>query len=145
MFAGDRVFEFDAKARGASYLDIHSKGGGIYFTVSETQKASESQLLELFVSRLKDMSLCGTTLLECKTGYGLDLETEIKMIEVIQKAKQKSPIDLVTTFLGAHAVPKLVVIHKLFFIILFKQRNDCRRRGRISDRSDETIEKQSLV
>lgn len=106
MFAGDRVFEFDAKTRGASYLDIHSKGGGIYYTVSQTRNASEEQLLDLLMSRIKDMSSCGTTLLECKTGYGLDLKTETKMLEVIQRAKHNSPIDLVTTFLGAHAVPK---------------------------------------
>ncbi len=108
VFAGDRVSEFDAKTRGSSYLDIHLKGGGIYYTVSQTQSASESQLLDLFVSRLKGMSSCGTTLLECKTGYGLDFETETKMIKVIEKARHLSPIDLVTTFLGAHAVPKFV-------------------------------------
>lgn len=106
MFAGDRVFEFDAKARGASYLDIHSKGGGIYYTVEQTRKASEESLLDLLITRIEDMASCGTTLLECKTGYGLDFASEAKMLAVIEKAKGRAPIELVTTFLGAHAVPK---------------------------------------
>ncbi|CAG2120093.1 unnamed protein product, partial [Medioppia subpectinata] len=105
VFAGDRVFEFDAKTRGASYLEIHEKGGGIYYTVSQTQSASEDRLLDLLLARIKDMMSCGTTLLECKSGYGLDLETETKMLTVIERAKQLSPMDLVITFLGAHAVP----------------------------------------
>ncbi|XP_054154439.1 probable imidazolonepropionase, partial [Oppia nitens] len=106
VFAGDRVFEFDAKTRGASYLSIHEKGGGIYHTVSQTQSATEQQLLKLLLSRIDNMMSCGTTVLECKSGYGLDLETETKMLSVINKANDLTSMDLVTTFLGAHAVPK---------------------------------------
>jgi len=106
VWAGDRVFEFDAKTRGASYLEIHEKGGGIHYTVSQTKMASEDELLRLFLQRLEDMMSCGTTLVECKTGYGLDLETEIKLLNVIERAKQSTQLDLVTTFLGAHAIPR---------------------------------------
>ncbi len=106
VFAGDRCFEFDEKSRGASYLDIHKKGGGIHFTVSQTKLVSENDLLKIFLSRLENMLLSGTTLVECKTGYGLDLETEIKLLNVIERAKNLTQLDLVTTFLGAHAIPR---------------------------------------
>lgn len=106
VWAGDRVNEFDLKLRGASYLEIHSKGGGIHFTVEHTKRASEDELLRKLVNRVQHMVACGTTVLECKTGYGLDFETELKMLRVIQRARSLTSADLVTTFLGAHSVPK---------------------------------------
>ena len=109
IWAGDRVFEFDLKLRGASYLEIHNKGGGIYYTVEQTRRASEGKLFKDFLSRLKLMSECGTTTVECKTGYGLDFESEVKMLDVIKQAKGSTDIDLVTTFLGAHAKPRYLI------------------------------------
>ena len=93
---------------GKSYLDIHKSGGGIYFTVNHTSQSSESELEELLLERINNFVSCGTTTLEVKTGYGLDWETELKQLKVIQSAKEKleDRIDIVTTLLPAHAVPR---------------------------------------
>jgi len=105
VWSGDRIFEFDLKMKGASYLDIHSQGGGIYFTVRHTRESSVEDLLRLFLERLDLFLSSGTTVVEVKTGYGLDYETEKKMLKVISLAKERHPIEIVTTLLAAHAVP----------------------------------------
>ncbi|RWS00048.1 putative imidazolonepropionase-like isoform X2, partial [Dinothrombium tinctorium] len=88
-------------------MDIHNKGGGIHYTVDETRKATFEQLLQSFEIRLRNMIKCGTTLVECKTGYGLEFETELKMLRVIDHVKRNNRnVDLVVNFLGAHSVPK---------------------------------------
>ncbi|KAH9419873.1 putative imidazolonepropionase [Dermatophagoides pteronyssinus] len=105
IWAGDRIDEFDRKLRGETYMQIHESGGGINYTVRETKRATESELLQSFLQRINHMISCGTTILECKTGYGLDYECERKMLRVIQQASTMSPIQLVPTFLGAHSIP----------------------------------------
>ena len=106
VFAGDRCREFSMKMAGATYMDIHKAGGGIHFTVDHTRKASEEELYKLFEERLARMVKQGTTLVECKSGYGLDAENEIKMLKVITRAAREHNIGIVSTFLGAHAVPR---------------------------------------
>ncbi|GFY37076.1 probable imidazolonepropionase, partial [Trichonephila inaurata madagascariensis] len=106
VWAGDRVKEFSMKLAGMSYMDIHRAGGGIFYTVEQTKKASEETLLRLLLARLNEMLKCGTTLVEAKSGYGLETEPEIKMLRVLEKAKKESPIEISSTFCGAHAVPK---------------------------------------
>ena len=106
VWAGDRVHEFALKLRGASYMEIHKAGGGIGFTVDKTRAASEEVLLDLYLQRLKLMLRNGTTLVESKSGYGLDAQTELKMLKVIEKAKSLQPIDISSTFCGAHSKPK---------------------------------------
>lgn len=106
IWSGDRVFEFELKMKGASYLDIHSKGGGIYSTVTSTRQSSQEELLELFLQRLDLFASCGTTVVEAKTGYGLDLETEKKMLQVIKAAQNKHPLEIVANLLVGHAIPK---------------------------------------
>ncbi|KAH7966251.1 hypothetical protein HPB49_014801 [Dermacentor silvarum] len=106
VWAGDRVHEFAMKLAGATYLEIHEKGGGIHFTVEHTRKASEEYLLEGLVERLDAMLRTGTTLVEAKSGYGLDLQTELKMLHTIEKARLRTPIEISSTYCGAHAVPK---------------------------------------
>ncbi|XP_074645747.1 putative imidazolonepropionase isoform X3 [Tubulanus polymorphus] len=91
---------------GASYMQVHQGGGGIHFTVDKTTKASTDELYTGLVNRLNRMLRCGTTLVECKTGYGLLWETELKMLEVINKAKTKEIIDISTTYCAAHAIPQ---------------------------------------
>lgn len=108
VWSGDRTFEFELKMRGATYLEVHEKGGGIYYTVDCTKKSSKEELSELLRERLRMMLSAGSTLVECKTGYGLEYETELKMLELIDEARSSQPVELVTTFLGAHAIPKLV-------------------------------------
>lgn len=106
IWAGDRIDEFDRKLRGATYMDIHKSGGGINYTVKQTKQASEKELLKCFLERINLMKSCGTTILECKTGYGLDYETERKMLRVIEQARLLTSVELVPTFLGAHSIPE---------------------------------------
>jgi len=106
VWSGDRVHEFAMKLAGASYMEVHAAGGGIHFTVEKTREASEAELVELLVDRLRRMLRAGTTTVECKSGYGLDSETEIKMLRVLETAKQLVPIEISSTFCGAHAVPR---------------------------------------
>ena len=92
---------------GATYMDVHQQGGGIHYTVRETRKASYDSLTKLLQQRLWNMLHCGTLLVECKTGYGLDFDSELKQLEVLRQSSQDMPpIDRVITFLGAHAVPE---------------------------------------
>jgi len=106
VFAGSREFELDLKLSGVSYLEILRRGGGIFYTVKETRKASPVQLLQQSKKRLDTMLSYGTTSCEAKTGYGLDVENEIKLLKVQKKLKETHPMGLVSTFLGAHAIPK---------------------------------------
>ncbi len=105
VFAGDRLNEFEQKLRGDDYLAIMKYGGGINATVKHTREASVDELVELGLKRLDKMLACGTTVCEIKTGYGLDTATEMKMLEAIERLDAEHPIDIVPTFLGAHAVP----------------------------------------
>jgi imidazolonepropionase len=106
VFAGSREFELDLKLAGVPYMEILKRGGGIFYTVNETRKASPTQLLELSKKRLNTMLSYGTTSCEAKSGYGLDVETEMKILKVQKKLQESHPMDLVSTFLGAHAIPK---------------------------------------
>jgi imidazolonepropionase len=106
VFAGSREFELDLKLAGIPYMEILKRGGGIFYTVNETRKASLTQLFQQSKKRLDTMLSYGTTTCEAKTGYGLDVETEIKMLKVQKKLQEGHPMDLVSTFLGAHAIPK---------------------------------------
>ncbi len=105
VFAGSREFELDLKLAGVPYLEIFKRGGGIFYTVKETRKATSSQLFQQALKRLETMLSYGTTSCEAKTGYGLDVETELKLLKVQKKLQQTHPMDIVSTFLGAHAVP----------------------------------------
>ena len=106
VFAGSREFELDLKLAGMSYIEILRRGGGIFSTVEQTRKASFGSLIKQSEKRLDKMLTYGTTTCEAKTGYGLDVNTELKQLRVQQKLKETHPIDIVSTFLGAHAVPK---------------------------------------
>lgn len=105
VYAGDRLNEFELKIKGADYLEILANGGGIISTVRNTREASVEELVEATMKRLDKMLACGTATCEIKTGYGLDLETEMKMLAVIEELDKRHPIDVVPTFLAAHAVP----------------------------------------
>ncbi|KAM9311678.1 putative imidazolonepropionase [Gastrophryne carolinensis] len=106
VWAGDRVHEFAMKLAGATYMDIHQAGGGIHYTVDKTEAASEEELYNSFKERLERILRTGTTLVECKSGYGLKLETELKMLRVIERAQRELDIDISSTYCGAHSVPK---------------------------------------
>ena len=106
VFGGSREYELGMKLAGDSYIEILKAGGGIHSTVEATRKASKEDLLKLSSERLDLIMQHGTTTAEIKTGYGLDYETEKKMLEVINLLSRKHPTDIVSTFLGAHTVPK---------------------------------------
>ena len=105
LFAGDRSDEFEAKLRGESYQEILAEGGGILRTVRATRRATDEELLSNLLSHLDVMLVHGTTTVEVKSGYGLDAETELRMLDAIARADEQHPIDVVPTFMGAHAVP----------------------------------------
>ncbi len=105
VFAGDRLNEFELKLKGAEYLDILAAGGGIISTVKATRGASVEVLVEQSSKRLNKMLACGTTTCEIKTGYGLDTETELKMLAVIETLDSIHAVDIVPTFLAAHTIP----------------------------------------
>ena len=105
IFAGDRLNEFELKIKGADYLEILANGGGIISTVRQTREASVESLVKQSAERLDKMFACGTTTVEIKTGYGLDTETELKMLACIVELDKTHVIDIVPTFLAAHAIP----------------------------------------
>lgn len=105
VFAGWRQKELALKLKGMSYLDILQMGGGILDTVRNTRAAGHQELEALALTSLDRMVAHGTTTCEVKSGYGLDLPSEIKSLQVIQELNKKHPVDLVPTFMGAHAVP----------------------------------------
>jgi imidazolonepropionase len=105
VFAGSREDEFIMRLEGMSYMEILKRGGGILKTVRETRKASKKTLFELTKKRLDTMLKYGTTTVEIKSGYGLTTKDEIKLLEVINELDKKHPVDVVPTFMGAHAVP----------------------------------------
>ena len=105
MFAGDRREELRRRLGGATYAEIAAQGGGILSTVRATRAASEEDLAASTRARLAEMLACGTTTAEIKSGYGLDVETELKMLRAIRRLAAEQPVDLVPTFMGAHEIP----------------------------------------
>ncbi|MCO6510389.1 MAG: imidazolonepropionase [Aridibacter famidurans] len=105
VYAGDRLDEFELRIKGAEYMEILEAGGGILSTVKATREASVDELVELSSVRLDRLLRNGVTTCEIKTGYGLDTETELKMLEAIFRLGDEHPVDVVPTFLPAHAVP----------------------------------------
>ena len=105
VFAGDRRDELRRRLGGATYAEIAAGGGGIVSTVAATRAATEVELAEQTTRRLDEMLACGTTTCEVKSGYGLDTESELKMLRALASAALRHPIDVVPTFLGAHEVP----------------------------------------
>lgn len=105
VFAASREEEFIDKIKGLSYTDIAAKGGGILNSAKKLNTVSEDELFRSAWSRLKDVSKLGTGSIEIKTGYGLSVEGELKMLRVIKRLKEKSNLSIKATFLGAHAFP----------------------------------------
>ena len=106
VFAGSREDEFEMKIKGAAYLDILARGGGILSTVRSTRAADESELVRIGKKYLAEMLSQGTTTAEVKSGYGLTTDDELKQLRAIQALREGQPVELVATFLGAHAIPE---------------------------------------
>ena len=105
VFGGYRADEYAWRLKGDSYMDILNRGGGILSTVAATRGASREELTEAGLKRLDSMLAFGVTTVEGKSGYGLDRETEIRQLEVMADLDRLHPLDVVSTFMGAHAVP----------------------------------------
>ncbi len=106
IWAGDRAAEFEQRLEGKSYLQILEEGGGILSTVRATREASKDILLKETRARLRTMFEHGSTTIEAKTGYGLELDAELKMLDVLVRLDNEGPWELAITFLGAHAIPQ---------------------------------------
>ena len=106
VFAGNRVDDFERRAKGESYEQIAQAGGGIWSTVEKTRAASEADLLAQARKHANWFLRCGTTTVEAKSGYGLTVEDELKILRVVPQLKEQVPLQIVPTFLGAHAVPR---------------------------------------
>ncbi len=111
IWAGDRATEFDLRLQGKTYMEILEAGGGILSTVRATRQASLEQLKAETRRRMRRMFAYGTTTAEAKSGYGLETETELRMLKALLDLDQEGPLDLAITFLGAHAVPPEYVGH----------------------------------
>ncbi|PZW42346.1 imidazolonepropionase [Mesonia algae] len=106
VYAGNREQEFVDRINGLTYEEIANKGGGIVNSAQKLQQTEEDSLYEQTVKRLKEVIQLGTGAIEIKSGYGLTLEAELKMLRVIKRLKEEFPITIKATFLGAHALPK---------------------------------------
>lgn len=105
VFSGSREDEYEMRAAGLTYQEIAARGGGIRSTVRKTRAASEDELFEMALPRVRWMLEHGTTTIEAKTGYGLTLDDELKMLRVIRRLNAETPLELIPTFLGAHEIP----------------------------------------
>ena len=106
VFGGNRLDDFERRARGETYEQIAKAGGGIWSTVEKTRAADEDELLGRAKKRADWFLRCGTTTIEAKSGYGLTVDDELKILRVLRRLKNESPLEIIPTFLGAHAVPK---------------------------------------
>ncbi len=105
VHAGHRAQEFEMRLNGARYEDVARAGGGILSTVNLTRAATEDDLLAQTLPRIDQMIAGGVTTVEIKSGYGLDIDTELRMLRVARRIPQVRPVDIRTSFLGAHAIP----------------------------------------
>ncbi|HAF12790.1 MAG TPA: hypothetical protein DCK99_03630, partial [Blastocatellia bacterium] len=106
VFAGDRLDDFERRAKGESYEQIAAAGGGIWSTVEKTRAAKDVDLFAQAKRRADWFLQGGTTTVEAKSGYGLTVEDELKILRVIRRLNTETPIEFVPTFLGAHAIPE---------------------------------------
>ena len=106
VFAGNRLDDFERRAHGETYEQIAAAGGGIWSTVEKTRAASDVDLLAQAKKHAQWFLRCGTTTVEAKSGYGLTVHDELKILRVIRRLNQETPLEIVPTFLGAHAVPR---------------------------------------
>ena len=105
VFSAARLDDFEARSGGASYQDLAARGGGILWTVNGVRGASEAELVAGLRRRVRDFLACGTTTIEAKSGYGLDLGNELKMLRVLKTVGAQESLEIVATLLAAHAVP----------------------------------------
>jgi imidazolonepropionase len=117
-FAGNRVDDFERRARGETYEQIAKAGGGIWSTVEKTRAASGEDLFNQAQTHAELFLRCGTTTIEAKSGYGLTVEDELKILRVMRRLNEEKPLEIVPTFLGAHAVPREVDANEYIDLVI---------------------------
>jgi len=118
VFAGNRLDDFERRAQGESYEQIAQACGGIWSTVEKTRAASEADLLAQARKRANWFLRCGTTTVETKSGYGLTVEDELKILRVVRQLQEQVPLQIVPTFLGAHAVPRAMSVQEYVELVI---------------------------
>jgi len=118
VFAGNRLDDFERRSRGETYEQIAKAGGGIWSTVQKTRAASELDLLTQAKKHANWFLSCGTTTVEAKSGYGLTVEGELKLLRVMRRLKEEVPLEIVPTFLGAHAVPRELSLDEYLDVVI---------------------------
>ena len=118
VFAGNRLDDFERRARGETYEQIARAGGGIWSTVEKTRAASGEELFTQARNYAKWFLCCGTTTVEAKSGYGLRVEDELKILRVMQRLNEETRLEIVPTFLGAHAVPRELNTDKYIDLVI---------------------------
>jgi imidazolonepropionase len=118
VFAGNRLDDFERRTRGDTYKQIAKAGGGIWSTVEKTRAASEADLLMQAKKHADWFLRCGTTTVESKSGYGLSVEDELKILRVMRRLNQETPLEIVPTFLGAHAVPPRMCVDEYVDLVV---------------------------
>ncbi len=141
VFSGTRENEFEQRNSGVSYQDIAKAGGGILSTVHQTRKASLEKLFQLSKNRAQRFLDQGVTTLEIKSGYGLDSNTEIKILKTILKLKKLKKINIVSTYLGPHAVPQKFKSAAEYIDFIIRKVIPILKRKKLIDRADIFIEK----
>jgi imidazolonepropionase len=121
-FAGWRADEFEQRLAGRSYLEIAQAGGGILSTVRQTRAATEQELVQRGLRFLENMLALGITSVECKSGYGLEEATELKLLRVYRRLAEQQPVRIVSTFLGAHVIPPEFREHRERYVDLLIER-----------------------
>ena len=117
-FAGNRLDDFERRARGETYEQIAKAGGGIWSTVKRTRAASETDLLTQAKKHAHWFLRCGTTTVEAKSGYGLTVDDELKILRVMRRLREEVPLEIVPTFLGAHAIPRELSPEKYLDVVI---------------------------
>jgi imidazolonepropionase len=142
VFAGDRQEEFVDKIKGMSYAEINAKGGGILNTAKKLHDTSEVELFNLAWKRLEEVSRLGTGAVEIKSGYGLTVENEMKILRVIKKLKERSALSIKSTFLGAHSYPEAYrENHKGYIELIIREMLPAIAREKLADYIDVFCER----
>jgi len=142
VYAGSREHEFVARIHGMTYEEIAKKGGGILNSAKKLNDISEEELIEQSLPRLKEIALQGTGAVEIKSGYGLTVEGELKMLRAIKKLKSLSPLTIKATFLGAHALPENFKKHRKGYLdLIIKEMLPAIKEERLADFIDVFCDK----
>jgi imidazolonepropionase len=143
-FAGNRARDYALRLSGVTYQEIAARGGGILDTVSQTRKATTEELAEGIIQRAKQLASRGITTCEVKSGYGLSVEHELKMLQAIKLAAERSPIQLIPTCLAAHTKPPEFNSHKEYLDYLLRELLPIVKRDKLANRIDIFVEKEAF-